>query len=72
MNDEQDTIHQLTEAIEHRTVIGIALGILMERQGLTREAAFEQLRQRSQHQNRKLYDIACEVFGSSAGGMTLP
>ena len=67
MNDEQDTIHQLTEAIEHRTVIGIALGITMERQGIGRDAAFDQLRRLSQHQNRKLYDIACEVCGSSAG-----
>jgi AmiR/NasT family two-component response regulator len=67
VNDEQETIHQLMEAVEHRTVIGIALGIIMERQGLSREAAFERLREVSQRQNRKLYDIACEVCGSSAG-----
>jgi AmiR/NasT family two-component response regulator len=67
VDDEQDTIRQLMVAVERRTVIGIALGILMERQGLTQDDAFERLRRLSQHQNRKLYDIASEVARSSAG-----
>ena len=67
MTEEQDTIRQLTEAVEHRTVIGIALGIMMERQGVGREAAFEELRVRSQRENRKLYDIACELCRSTTG-----
>ena len=61
MPDESDLIHQLTEAVAHRTTIGVALGILMERFDFDREAAFGYLRRISQRQNRKLYDIAVEI-----------
>jgi AmiR/NasT family two-component response regulator len=61
MSTESDLIEQLTEAVAHRTTIGIALGILMERFDLDREAAFDRLRRFSSHQNRKLYDIAVEI-----------
>jgi AmiR/NasT family two-component response regulator len=62
MPDQSDLIiQQLTEAIAHRTTIGVALGIPMERFDLSREAAFDCLRRFSSHQNRKLYDIAVEI-----------
>ena len=61
MGAERVEIEQLTRAVEHRTTIGIALGILMERYDLDRQQAFDYLRQCSQHQNRKLYDISAEL-----------
>jgi AmiR/NasT family two-component response regulator len=53
-------IKQLTEAVEHRTTIGIAIGMLMERFEFEHEAAFDYLRRCSQGQNRKLYDICVD------------
>jgi AmiR/NasT family two-component response regulator len=61
MEWEAERIEQLTQAVEHRTVIGMALGILMERFGFDQDEAFAHLRRHSQEQNRKLYDIAVEL-----------
>jgi AmiR/NasT family two-component response regulator len=54
-------IKQLTIALERRTAIGIAIGILMERFHMDNAHAFEYLKRLSSHQNRKLHDIAAEV-----------
>jgi GAF domain-containing protein len=51
----------LREALGSRDVIGQAKGILMARRNCTAEAAFELLRQASQHRNIKLRDIAEQV-----------
>lgn len=48
----------LTEAMRSRSIIEQAKGILMSRHQLTAEAAFRQLRERSQRQNRKVRDLA--------------
>lgn len=53
-------IEQLTEALEHRTVIGQALGLLMERFDLSDDEAFAFLSRCSSNQNRKLYEIAVD------------
>jgi AmiR/NasT family two-component response regulator len=57
---DRERIEQLTKAVEHRTVIGQALGILMERLDLDADEAFDRLVRCSQEHNRKLYDIAVE------------
>ena len=49
---------QLRDGMRHRDVIGQAKGILMAQQRITADAAFEQLKTASQHQNRKLRDVA--------------
>lgn len=49
-------------AIDARTFIGQAQGILMGRYGITAEQAFEYLRRRSQQEHIKLTDIAHEVI----------
>ncbi|WP_231388960.1 ANTAR domain-containing protein [Marmoricola sp. URHB0036] len=54
-------IENLETALERRTVIGQATGLVMERFGLSAEVAFEVLRRLSQEQNRKLHDIAAEL-----------
>ena len=51
----------LREALETRTVIGQAQGILMARQKIGAEDAFDILRRASQRTNRKLRDIAAEM-----------
>jgi hypothetical protein len=49
---------QLHIALQGRDVIGQAKGILMERERITADEAFDRLRRASQHLNRKLRDIA--------------
>jgi GAF domain-containing protein len=53
----------LNLAIDARTFIGQAQGILMGRYGISAERAFEYLRRRSQQENIKLSDIAQDVIG---------
>lgn len=48
-------------AIEHRTVIGIALGILMERFDIGRDEAFAYLQRISSTREIKLYVLALEL-----------
>lgn len=48
-------------AINNRTVIGQAEGILMERHGLSADRAFEVLRRVSSHRNVKLSRVAAEL-----------
>lgn len=52
---------QLRQAVESREVIGAAKGILMQRQGCTRDEAFDILRRASQRENRKLRELAEEL-----------
>lgn len=56
-----DRIHNLERALQARTVIGQAQGILMERHKLSATEAFDQLRTTSQSMNRKLRDVAADL-----------
>jgi putative methionine-R-sulfoxide reductase with GAF domain len=55
---------QLKEALKTRELIGEAKGILMERERINEDEAFDILRRISQHQNIKLRAIAQEVVDS--------
>lgn len=57
----RDLVDQLNEAIQSRDVIGQAKGILMVRENLSADAAFERLRTMSQSGNVKLRDVARRV-----------
>jgi hypothetical protein len=57
-------LEALERAIEHRTVIGIALGIIMAGLHVDRDGAFAYLSRVSTTQHRKLYVIAAEVADS--------
>ena len=52
---------ELLEALERNREIGVAVGVLMGRHGLTREGALDLLRIASQRTNRELAEIAVEV-----------
>lgn len=59
--DYGSTIEHQVLAIDRRTVIGQAQGILMARSGLTPDTSFSYLQRLSQHSNRKLHTIAAAV-----------
>jgi GAF domain-containing protein len=58
---------QLREALATRAVIDQALGILMGQNRCDHDTAFAMLRTSSQHQNRKLRDIATDIVRAVTG-----
>lgn len=52
---------QLATALESRTVIGQALGMVMERYDLDEDSAFNVLRRIASHDNHKIRDLAAEI-----------
>jgi len=56
--------HSLQGAFGRRAVIEQAKGILMERHAINGDKAFEMLRNHSQHNGRKLADIAAAIVDS--------
>lgn len=61
IGDAETLTDQLRDALKSREVIGEAKGILMHRESLTSDEAFDVLREMSQSQNRKLRTIAEEI-----------
>jgi hypothetical protein len=57
----EEDVDNLESALTTSRQIGTAIGILMAREFLTSDQAFDLLRRASQHLNRKLRDIAAEV-----------
>lgn len=55
----------LTRALEGDRSINLAMGILMERHHLSREAAFEALRQRARDEGRKLGELAQQIAAAA-------
>jgi hypothetical protein len=55
---EERRSHNLIEALRTRELIGQAQGILMERERITGDQAFDVLRRASQHMNVKLREVA--------------
>jgi hypothetical protein len=53
---------EMQAGLDTRGIIGQAMGILMEREGISSEEAFDQLRTASQHLNRKLRDVAGDLI----------
>lgn len=53
-----ERVEGLTTALESRTTIGQAQGILMEKFDIDAEAAFQFMRRISQHENEKLLSVA--------------
>jgi len=57
----QERITNLEQALKSNRDIGVAIGIVMAQQSLTRQESFDLLRMASQHTHRKLHDIAVGV-----------
>lgn len=74
LREAMEEIKQLRLALDHRTVIGQAQGMLMERLDLDAARAFAYLRRVSNHKNRKLFVVAAEMVDSRAlrGGFGCP
>ena len=60
----------LSKALQSNREIGVAMGVLMHQQRLTRDEAFDVLRVASQNSNRKLADVAMDV--ADTGTLTIP
>ena len=58
---------QLEEALNSRSVVDQALGILIGRHHLTASEAFDLLRRQSQNNNRKLRDVATDLVTQASG-----
>ena len=58
---QRELVQHLEEALKNRPVIEQAKGMIMAREGVTADEAFDVLRRASQRQNRKLRDIAVEI-----------
>ncbi len=61
LEQAQQTATQLQAALTSNRQIGVAVGVLMSREKVTSEVAFDLLRLRSNNTNRKLRDVAEEV-----------
>ena len=57
-----DAVGQLEDAIGRRATIERAKGILMERHGVSDKEAFEMLRSEARSNNRRVYDVASDLF----------
>ncbi|WP_375431674.1 GAF and ANTAR domain-containing protein [uncultured Friedmanniella sp.] len=63
---------QLEAALNSRTVIDQALGIIMTQQRCTAAQAFDLLRRYSQNSNRKLREVATDLVAQISGGLPGP
>ena len=59
-----DEVVHLHRALESRTIIGEALGVLMERFTLDENEAFEALRRASQASNTKISELAAKLVAT--------
>jgi GAF domain-containing protein len=64
LQEQARLAEQLRTALETRDAIGMAKGIIMERENVGREQAFEMLVRLSQNKNTKLREIAEQLVGS--------
>jgi len=58
-------VTQLNQALQSRSVIDQARGILIARTGCSADEAIAALKDRSQRENRKLRDIATEIVNDA-------
>ena len=66
----EEQVENLEQALRTNRDIGVAMGILMARYLLDRDQAFDLLRMASQHQHRRLHEVALDV--AESGTLELP
>lgn len=62
----EDQLTTIRHALDNRDTIGMAKGILVAREGVSPDEAFETLKRASQRTNRKLADIAADMVRTAA------
>ena len=62
-----ETVRDLYAALEHRTVIDSALGVIMSQNRCDHDTAFEILIRAASSRNVKLHDLAVSVIASVSG-----
>lgn len=65
---QTDVAMDLGAAMESRTVINLAVGIVMAQNRCTQQEAFQILRAASNHRNLKLRDVAADLVSAVGGG----
>lgn len=65
MDDLRTLVDQLRVGLQTRQLIGTAVGILMEREGVDQAAAFRMLVAASQNQNTKVRDVSEQVVSKA-------
>ena len=58
----EDKNKRLADAIDTGNVVNVAIGILMQREGIPRKEAFEIIRTQARSENRKASDVANELL----------
>ncbi|MFF1252107.1 ANTAR domain-containing protein [Pseudarthrobacter sp. NPDC058329] len=66
--DAQNLAEDLTAALEHRTVINLACGVVMAQNRCSQEEAMAVLTQASSHRNQKLRDLAAGILHRVGSG----
>jgi len=66
LREREERAQHLETALRSRSTIDQALGVLVAQLAITPDEAFDLLRKRSQHTNRKLRDIAARVIEEAA------
>ena len=66
LHDEQ--VANLNQALISRDLIGQAKGVIVVTVGCSSDEAFRMLRDQSQHENRKLVDVAAEIVDRAERG----
>ena len=69
---DDERVANLTEALRTRELIGQAQGILMERERITADQAFDVLRRASQHMNIKLREVAETLVATGESPLAAP
>lgn len=64
-HDARELNHNVEQALTSRRTIDYAIGIVLAAGGRTPQQAYQDLVQRSQHENRKLRDIAGEIVAAT-------
>ena len=70
--EQQETAEQLEAALEARSLIDQAVGVLMGQQRCDAQVAFQLLRRHSQNTNRKLREVAADIIERYSGYRPVP
>ena len=68
ISDAQNLAEDLTAALQNRTIIDLACGVIMAQNRCSQEEAMAVLTRASSHRNQKLRELAAEILGRVGAG----